>query len=45
MIQVVLCAFVAAGVKFDLGGPKFVTTLGSRTPVSAQPQSDVIQLC
>ena len=44
-IQVVLCAFVAARVQFDLGGPKFVTTRASRTLVSAQPQLDVIQLC
>ena len=35
VIRVVLCAFVAAGVQFDPGGPKFVTTLASRTPVSA----------
>ena len=45
VIRVVLCAFVAAGVQFDSGGPKFVTTLASRTPVSAQPQLDVIHLC
>ena len=34
VIQVVLCAFVADGVQFDPGGPKFVTTLASRAPVS-----------
>ena len=45
VIRVVLCAFVAARVQFDMGGPKFVTTLASRTPVSAQPQLDMIQLC
>ena len=33
---------MAARVQFDPGGPKFVTTLASRTPVSAQPQLDVI---
>ena len=44
-IRVALCAFVAARVQFDPGGPKFVTARASRTPVSAQPQLDVIQLC
>ena len=42
-IRVVLCRFVAARVQFDPGGPKFVTARASRTPVSAQPQLDVIQ--
>ena len=42
VIRVVLCAFVAAGVQFDPGGPKFVTTLASRTPVSAQLQLDLM---
>ena len=44
-ILVVLCAFMTARVQFDPGGPKFVTARASRTPVSAQPQLDVIQLC
>ena len=44
-IRVALCAFVVAIVQFDPGEPKFVTTLASRTPISAQPQLDVIQLC
>ena len=35
----------AARVQFDPGEPKFVTTRASRTPVSAQPQLDVIQWC
>ena len=43
--RVVMCAFMTARVQFDPGGPKFVTTRASRTPVSAQPQLDVIQLC
>ena len=45
VIHVVVCAFVAARVQFDPGGPTFVTTRASRTPVSAQPQLDVIQCC
>ena len=44
-IRVALCAFVAARFQFDPGGPKFVTACVSRTPASAQPQWDVIQLC
>ena len=44
-IRVVLCAFMAARVQFDPGGPKFVTAHASRTLVSTQPQLDVIQLC
>ena len=44
MIRVVLFALVATRVQFDPGGPGFVTTLAYRTPVSAQPQLDVIQL-
>ena len=42
---IVLFAFVAASVQFDPRVPEFVTTLASRTQVSAQPQLDVIQLC
>ena len=44
-IRVALCAFVAGRVQFDPGGPIFVTARASRTPVSEQPQLDVIQLC
>ena len=32
----------AARVQFDPGGPKFVTTRASRTPVSAPPQLDPV---
>ena len=44
-IRVVLCAFMTARAQFDPGGPIFVTARVSRTPISAQPQLDVIQLC
>ena len=40
----VLCAFVAGIVQLDPGGPKFVTARASRTPVSAQPQLDVVPI-
>ena len=42
--RVVLCAFMTVRVQFDPGGLTFVTARVSRTPVSAQPQMDVIQL-
>ena len=44
-IRVVLCALMTARIQFDSGGPNFVTARASRTPLSAQPQLDVIQLC